>query len=284
MKLVMVHGRSQGGNNPAILKKKWLDALGYGLLRDDKTLPAATAIDFPFYGDELDQLVALANVPLAANAKGPQSDADEQLRGEMLKDIAAAMGITDADIAREFAGQPREHGPQNWEWVHAILRAMDRLPGVNSAAIDVFTRDVYVYLTNPGVRARIDDIVATAVAPEPCVVLAHSLGTVVAYNVLVKRAAAPAVKRFVTVGSPLGIRGIKRFLDTPVRCPACIGNWFNAFDDRDVVALVPLNQHNFDVTPAIDNKNDIRNFTDNRHGIEGYLADPSVAGKIVEFL
>lgn len=286
MKLVMVHGRGQAGKDPATLKKEWTDALGYGLLRATRSLPAGTVVEFPFYGDELERLVQLTNTPLGidASAKGTQSDAEKGLRGEILEDLAAAMGVTREDIEREYAGQPLAKGPENWEWVQAVLRAVDRVPGVNSSAIDTFTRDVYVYLTYPGVRARIDRIVDDAIGTVPCVVLAHSLGTIVAYNVLLKRGASPAVARFVTVGSPLGVRAIKRHLETPLRSPACVGHWFNAYDERDVVALVALDARGFDVAPPIENKGDVLNFTDNRHGIVGYLADPVVAGRIVELL
>lgn len=286
MKLIMIHGRAQAGKDPVALQKEWLDALYYGLRRAEKTLPPGTTIEFPFYGDTLDTLVAQVNTPLAIDgaARGTESDIEKQLRGEILEDLAAAMGVTRADIEREFAGEPRERGPANWGWVQAILRAVDRVPGVNSRAIDAFTRDVYVYLTYPGVRKKIDDIVAAAFSGEPCVVLAHSLGTVVAYNVLLTRAAAPPVVRFITVGSPLGIRGIKRHLASPLSSPRCVQSWFNAYDDRDVVALVALDARGFDVAPPIENKSDVLNFTDNRHGITGYLADPVVATKIGEFL
>lgn len=53
---------------------------------------------------------------------------------------------------------------------------------------------------------------------------------------------------------------------------------------RQVVALVPLDARTFNVTPPIANKSDVLNFTDNRPGIEGYLADPVVAQQIVQCL
>jgi hypothetical protein len=85
----------------------------------------------------------------------------------------------------------------------------------------------------------------------------------------------------VTVGSPLGIKSIRRQLETPLDSPPGVANWFKAYDDRDLVALVPVDQRTFDVTPGIDNWNGVRNFTDNRHGIGGYLWDPLAAGKLV---
>jgi hypothetical protein len=286
MKLVMIHGRAQGGRNPVTVKKEWLDALTYGCARATVELPKATTVEFPYFGDDLDRLVAQLDVPLGsdANAKGTANDAERGFRGDMLEDLARNVGLTRADVEREYAGSPVQKGVENWEWVQAILRAVDRVPGVNSATIDLLTRDVFAYLSYPGVRAKIDAIVAASIGSEPCVVLAHSLGTIVAYNVLGKRDPRPEVLRLVTVGSPLGIRAIKQHLAAPLGSPPCVGNWFNAYDDRDVVALVPLDTKNFDVAPPIENKSDVMNFTDNRHGIAGYLADPVVAAKIVEYL
>lgn len=286
MKLVLVHGRAQEGKDPVQLQKQWQDALAAGAQRAGVAVPPGTTVVLPFYGDTLARMVAELNAPLATNvaSKGTSSDADQTLRGEIIAELAAAAGITDEQIRREMADPAQPKGPQNWEWVQATLRALDRIPGFNSHLIDLFTRDVYVYLENRAVRKAIDKIVAEAIGNEPCVVLAHSLGTVVAYNVLSKRGKVPGFPRLVTVGSPLGIKGIQRLLDQPLVHPPCIGHWFNAYDDRDVVALAPLDGSNFNVTPGILNKSDVMNFTDNRHGIEGYLADPVVAAKVVEAL
>jgi len=286
MNLVLVHGRAQEGKDHVALKKQWLDALAYGMSRANVSLPPGTTIEFPYYGDALANMVAQLSTPLGMdiNAKGPNPDTEQDLRGEIILEMAAASGITDDDVRKELGGQPTQKGPENWEWVQAVLRAMDRVPGINSRFIDLVTRDVYVYLQYNAVRMTIDGIVNHAIDDDPCVVVAHSLGTVVTYNVLSRRNAVPAIPRLVTVGSPLGINGIKRKLDTPLRHPACVLNWFNAYDDRDVVALTALDAQNFGVTPPIENKSDVQNFTDNRHGIEGYLSDPVVAKKIVELL
>jgi hypothetical protein len=286
MKLVMVHGRAQAGKDPVALKKDWLDALSYGLERANSSLPAATTVEFPFYGDLLAELVKETETPLssAINSKGPNPDGETELRGEIIAEIAVASGLSEDDIGRELGAGPTEKGPGNWEWVQAMLRAIDRVPGLNSATIDTFTRDVYVYLAYPGVRAQIDGKIADAINDEACVVLSHSLGTVVAYNVLYKRIANPSFPCLVTVGSPLGIKAIKNRIERPLRSPQCIQQWFNAYDDRDLVALVPLDARNFDIAPPIENKSDVKNFTDNRHGIEGYLADPFVARKVAEAL
>jgi hypothetical protein len=279
MKLVLIHGRGQAGQDPAQLKHDWLAALRYGCDRGHVQLPADTVVEFAYYGDLLADLVAQVGTPLGQElrALGPGTVPNAALQGEIPAEIAARAGVSESDIRFEEGDLPIQKG-------RAIIRALDHIPGLNSWLIDAFTRDVYVYLTYPGVRARIDKVVADALGNEPCVVVAHSFGTVVAYNVLWVRAAAPQYPKLMTVGSPLGIRAIKQQLATPLVSPPCVEHWFNTYDDRDVVALVTLDDQTFDVIPPIANKSDVLNFTDNRLGIEDYLADPIVAQQIAQWL
>jgi hypothetical protein len=113
-------------------------------------------------------------------------------------------------------------------------------------------------------------------------VLGHSLGSVVGYRFLSERDGGDNVRRFITVGSPLGIRAIA----TRLGVPRHVGKptWFNAFDPRDIVALNPLDNDRFPTRPAILNHDRVDNHTDNRHGIVGYLDDPQVARAVVEGL
>ena len=115
---------------------------------------------------------------------------------------------------------------------------------------------------------------------ELTVVVSHSLGTVVAYSVLGSDPRRLKVPLFVTVGSPLGVRAIRDQL-RPLRYPSLVDGWYNAFDTRDVVALYPLDGTNFPVVPSIENNSAVKNHTDNRHGIDGYLDDPAVAKRII---
>jgi hypothetical protein len=87
------------------------------------------------------------------------------------------------------------------------------------------------------------------------------------------------VPLFVTLGSPLGVSAIRQAM-SPIEHPSCVGAWFNAMDERDVVALYPLTRERFDVDPPVVNKIDVQNHTDNRHGIGGYLDDEEVARRI----
>ena len=47
-----------------------------------------------------------------------------------------------------------------------------------------------------------------------------------------------------------------------------------------MVALVPLDAERFNVTPPIEYKGNVFNFSNNRHGMEGYLVDPVMTQRI----
>jgi len=291
--LVLVHGRSQEHKDSIALKAEWLDALEEGLAKSDLTLPIPEPdVRFPFYGDALYDLVdgKSADEAAAVIVRGDDADDEEKrFTRAMMEEIQKKAGITDAQIA-EVAGQDvAEKGPQNWEWFQGFLRAVDRfVPHGSGASIAVFTRDVYQYLKNSAIRQQIETGVTAALTPGvETVVVAHSLGTVVSYNLLRREGHLRGwkVPLYVTLGSPLAISEIRKTLKSfaPARCPECVAKWFNAMDQRDVVALYPLDPRSFPLNPdnpAIENKADVRNRTKYRHGIGGYLDDQEVAARI----
>jgi hypothetical protein len=205
----------------------------------------------------------------------------------VIEEVQAKLKISDAQVDAALDGAVRQRGPANWEWVQTILKVIDdTVPGASGASIALATRDVYQYLKNPVVRSTIEAGVRQAMQPGvPSVVVAHSLGTVVAYSLLKNEGAAAGwqVPLFVTLGSPLGVKAIRQAV-APIEHPACAARWFNAMDERDVVALYPLTDDRFDVDPDIENKTDVRNHTENRHGISGYLDDAEVARRIAQAL
>ncbi|WP_339134114.1 MAG: hypothetical protein WGN25_14500 [Candidatus Electrothrix sp. GW3-4] len=280
MNLIFIHGRDQQGKNPQELQTQWEEALERGWSNAGLSRPNNLNVIFPFYGDKLIELMEVLETPLVADVttRGAAPDTKEaSLRGEMLAELAENAGITDEDIKAHYSGQAVEKGPLNWEWIQAILRALDSTP-MGEATLDLFTRDVYVYLTNRAIRKAINKIIKDKFNGEPCVVVGHSLGTVVLYNVLRELGSQANAKYCMTLGSPLGIKAIKRLLVPPaLAMPTGVLEWFNAYDERDVVALRPLDSEVFPIDPSVRNKSDVDNHTDNRHGIVGYLDDREVA-------
>jgi hypothetical protein len=287
--LIFVHGRSQQNKDAASLKKEWIAAWEKGLAAAGLTNPLADAdIRFPYYGDTLAQMVDGKTPDQAAEviAKGPPpASAEQEVMREMLAEIAAHEGVADADVRAVLAPAVIARGPANWGWVQGILEALDRVKPLSTAIVSLVTADVAKYLTNGATQKKIDDGVRSAVLANPgAVVVSHSLGTVVAYNVLMARTGAfPAgvkVHTFVTLGSPLAVNAIKSRL-RPHTFPAPpVGKWYNAMDPDDVVALYPLTTKHFNTGGTITNNQKVKNWTDNQHGIAGYLDDKEVAKRI----
>jgi hypothetical protein len=289
--LVLVHGRSQEHRDPADLKREWLDALRAGLAKSQLTLPIAEEdVRFPYYGDVLFGLwqgTPAGELPDVVIKGGPATAAEREFTLEVIRQIQVAAGLTDGQVQLASGDPTVQKGPTDWGWVHAVLKAIDQfVPDASSAAVAAFTNDVYHFLHDPGLRDRIEVGVRAAFEPGvPTVVVGHSLGSVVAYDLLRRdgQALGWQVPLYVTVGAPLALGPIKRGL-APIAFPGCVQQWFNALDPRDIVALYPLDQAHFDVTPAIENRADVNNPTSNRHGISGYLSDQQVALHIYKAL
>jgi hypothetical protein len=292
MRLILIHGRSQQQKDPQQLRLQWRSCLEASFDKAGLKWAEKVEIVFPFYGDDLDRMMRQVDAPLMTNIllRGDESvSGRDDLRIEILNEIIETRKISQSELNAHIEGDAMEkeraiqRGPQNWRFVLAMLRALDETP-VGGKAIDAITRDVWVYLTFAGIQDKIDAIVNAEISRERSIVVAHSLGTIVAYNVLTRLSAAPEIPLFLTMGSPLGIRAVTARLHKPLASPPGVLRWVNARDRRDVVALHPLNANFFDILPPIEDFSDVDNFTDNRHSIEGYLADPYIAHCIHEAL
>lgn len=290
-RLVFVHGRSQEKKDGIALKKEWIDAFKKGLAKGGLQLPIAESdIKFPYYGQALFDLVSDVAPDKVADivVRGAAEDrASAVFLEKVLIDVLEKQGVTEARLVADAGGAVIERGLQNKGWVLTLLRAIDKyVPGASGASIALITKDVYQYLRNPGLRDTIDEGVRQALSDQmPLVVVGHSLGTVVCYNILRRdgKSAGWQVPLLVTLGSPLGISAIRDGL-APIRSPDCVHSWVNAFDPADAVALYALDKSHFKVNPAIRNLSHVHNGTDNRHGISGYLDDEIVARRIHEAL
>jgi subtilisin family serine protease len=107
---------------------------------------------------------------------------------------------------------------------------------------DLFLPDVHSYLFDVDAREKMLDSLADRLrgGGEPFIVVAHSLGSVVAYELL--RRFGPQdckVALFVTIGSPLGMQEIQDHLKQggKLSTPECVGKWINLADRLDPVAI-----------------------------------------------
>ena len=70
MRILMVHGRAQGGQLADDLQSTWTKTLQEGFGAASKSWPTAIDVDFPYYADTLDRLAAQANLPTPADVVG----------------------------------------------------------------------------------------------------------------------------------------------------------------------------------------------------------------------
>ncbi|MFJ6434185.1 hypothetical protein [Streptomyces sp. NPDC091416] len=132
------------------------------------------------------------------------------------------------------------------------------------------------------VRQRVQD----ALGDVPKVVVAHSLGTVVALEALRDHEAATPL--LVTLGSPLSMRTVvrPRLLPQPPRTPERVERWLNFWDNDDVIAARPVLER--DVLPNAAGVRPRSSRVDSDgiwvHSAEKYLAQAAVAGPVAEAL
>jgi hypothetical protein len=132
--------------------------------------------------------------------------------------------------------------------------------------------------------------------------IAHSMGSIVAYDVLRQLSGELKIDTFVTMGSPLGLPFIKnKFVhssqeeldqDPVVKAPDAIQtNWFNLSDLDDKVAVnynladdYIANSRGIGVTDLVVSNNYEIGGQKNHHKVFGYLRTPEMADILYEFV
>ncbi|MER5659902.1 hypothetical protein [Streptomyces mirabilis] len=237
-RLVSVHGIGQQYSGERQLHAAWHPALADGLTRAGAPPLPESDLECAFYGDlfrTAGRTLAVQDPPLDA------SDVAEGLESDLLLALWAEAARTDEAVlppgARTLARTPGT--------VQRALNALSRsrfFAGVALRTLVADLKQVRAYLTDPVVHAAVQHRLADRIAPDTRVLVAHSLGTVVAYEALCAHPEWP-VRTLVTLGSPLGIRNLVferlRVPDVgkPGDWPGSVEQWTNIADEGDVVAL-----------------------------------------------
>ncbi len=243
-RVVAVHGIGNTYSGPRRMADDWVAALldgvefagGAGLLGPED-------VGCVFYGDVFRRPGrALGDDDIAT--LGPE-DVSDGAEADLLEAWWRAAAESDPRVVPPGA---RTLGPVTG--VQAALAALAGsrfLAGTTERFLIFWLRQVRAYFTRPELRAEIQERFGEAIGPDTQVVVAHSLGSVVAYEAL---CAHPGwnVRGLVTLGSPLGIRNIifDRLQPAPQRLagswravwPSPLTSWTNIADQADFVALV----------------------------------------------
>ena len=281
MKIVLIHGRAQGGRSSQQILEQWVPGLKAGMHAAGLMLDPSIPIVAPFYGDVLDSMSEQAirfRPEVVTRGTPPSGDVDE-VTAAMIKQMAIRAGL---DIDQVLDGENVsvvERGPERWGWVQALARRLEaKYPWLARTVIGKVTSDVKSYIDFPHIQDAVHNIVVPVLRDGPTVIVSHSLGTVIAYWSLVEHVPNADVPLLITAGSPLGLNTIKKRLPQPLRIPHGVERWLNVTDQEDIVALhARLDQDTF--IPGIENVDDVEN-GDDPHAIERYLSDPRVARAI----
>ncbi|MBN1560663.1 DUF393 domain-containing protein [candidate division KSB1 bacterium] len=188
-------------------------------------------------------------------------------------------------------------------------RILQSFEGISDRFIHSRFHDLEVYLRNAtGYREASDrpirDVILERLGQlllkyrrKKVMILAHSMGSIVAYDLLTQPDNPFHVHTLVTMGSPLGQPTImsKFTAANPVvdklRTPDNVEHWYNLSDLNDIVALDPTLAD--DYAPNQKGVTAVDRFVDNRyvwegatnpHSIFGYLQSPECADIIYTFL
>ncbi|MCL8010266.1 hypothetical protein [Streptomyces sp. AS02] len=233
-RIVGVHGVGKqrlGGNT---LLKDWEPALADGLDRAGSSPFGPGEFRMAFYGD-------LFRPPGHTLAVGDPmftpDDVDEGFETELLLEWWAECARTDPAVPPPGATDTLARSPRAVQTALRVLQHSRFFADVSLRALVFDLKQVRRYLTDDGLRAAARARVQEAIEPDTRVVVAHSLGSVVAYEALCARP-GHQVRALVTLGSPLGMRMVlDRLRPEPGGWPGTSA-WANVVDESDVVAAV----------------------------------------------
>lgn len=271
-RVVGVHGiwNLQRGKTPTeaaeILGNRWTGAMRHGLGT----------------GSAIEAAVAYYAHHLAGEAtQGAEDPAHlTEPEQELLLRWAAALGAPD-EVAQGRLTQPARAAA---DW---IARRFDLDQRVGRLLVTTFCREVHRYLSDLGRRDAVRTTVAdTITACDSRVVLAHSLGSVVAYETLWAHSDVE-IDLLITLGSPLALPNVvfHRLDPAPIngkgQRPPGVRRWINIADPGDIIA-VPRKLANYFNGIDTDLTTPVGVF--NAHKATGYLSCTTTAAALATLL
>ena len=305
-----------------VLRKRqaWVAGLTKGLVEAGLPAVDGSTVSFPYYGNAfVDAITAydraggarpdLVLVP----GEEPPAPVPPESAAALILEAAVELGYTPE---REALGEPEDGlgaldaggvDPElaaAWDaylagagfafgdllrprLLRSALQYIARKTGAAQLIIERFLTDVGYYLDVPSIRDLVvgivaDDVRRSAQEHGSVVLVTHSLGTIVGYDVFDALGGQVDVRMLVTCGSPLGYPVVRKALRPPGAdpgAPAAQGGpvpWLNAYDVQDFVALIHPLRDSFGGAPR-----DERTFNaSDPHSIQDYLGHADVARPI----
>jgi pimeloyl-ACP methyl ester carboxylesterase len=253
--ILLVHGRGLMDRDTSATRKLWLGALSSGIktFANDSTI-AERDLRVVWYADVLDPR-STAGCDYASSDPRARRDASEDPDLKALVSMAGNLLGTLTNLV-------------------ADTEATSQLRGL--AADASFLSDVH---KRCAAERRLADAIDRARSEgRPIILVAHSLGALVAYDYLSTRADSVLVNRFVTIGSMLGSPELRHLAiggdstDTLSR-PASVKDWINIRNELDLFAVPVSTGRDVTTNPPADEPD--------AHEMVGYLRGPATAKEVL---
>ena len=239
--VLCVHGIGQENEAEETLSDRWVPALCGGVSNAGGKLERSE-VAMCFYGG-----LFRPDESVSKSAADLGNAIDDEIEHERL---VARLGEAIDDefehdllVALADAAEPDSKALERP--INAMLQQVARTPFFGRCAQEVVVwslKQVRWYLDDYNLTRQLAQRrLMNAITDDTRVLVAHSLGTVVAYEVLCAHRDLP-VRTLVTLGSPLGIPVLRPHVQpsiaqSPAPWPSGLAMWFNIADRTDIVAL-----------------------------------------------
>ncbi len=306
--ILLIHGRSFKPPRNS-LRRLWLDAIRHGLQRDRSPARLAafnrTVKEFIYYGDT-------SNAFLKKALRKPAGfDPDDTASRRKTLDDLARFGPDDFTEANYERRPGKSAAGEALADLFGGILAFFRISDPLIAAIAPDMREYWNFDSDFGSTVR-----ATMIRPlkramdrnDRIMVIAHSLGSLIAYDTLWKfsrtaeyrpKYTEKRIDLFLSLGSPLADETVKRNLkgasaSGPRRYPSNIRRWVNVAAEDDYIAhdqRVSDDYRAMIKAGLVDSIEDVRIYnlgvrdgTSNPHTSAGYLVHPRVVKLIADWV
>lgn len=290
MKILFIHGMNQQKYTAQSLQKYWCDIFNQGINDCHISLKSPLNIQLAFYGDlitahhlsnhfDVDTLLPkfLLDFHVPYFSKKPSSTLVPHISSIPTFSSQHPMPIkTQLYLASQIIKDSA---------LREFVLLLNHFPQLHESLIHRFLIETYLYLDNPTFLQEVHQRVLSCLDPrEEYIIVAHSLGTVIAYNLLQHIHSNYTIRRFITLGSPLAFRVIQSKITHPIVRPMSLhGDWFNFYSRDDFLTAFPLSDTPFNFEPPIFNQQ-IHTFINHPHNIIGYLQHPAVIQAILKLI
>lgn len=236
-RIIGVHGVGHQFKGENTLRDDWLPAIKDGLSRTGRQLPSDEDFVCAFYGN-LFRPAGKAAIDPPLDASDVREDWEREMLALWWREAARVNPIVRGPDAHTKVRTP--------DIVQRALNALSQSPffaGLAERALISDLKQVSRYLNEPDIRREARASIERVIRSDTRVIVAHSLGSVVAYEALCAHPEWP-VQIFVTIGSPLGISNLifNKLDPLPLnglgKWPSGVTHWINIADEGDIVALV----------------------------------------------